>query len=463
MRIRVTWLDRAYHGHEWPPSPLRLYSALVAGVGAACMTDPELKAALEHLAALDAPIIHAPTARELAPVAASVPNNDGDVILGCQARGDAAGACGKASKLRTIRVRRRREIEGEGAVTYLWSPHPETADHLPALRRLAAGLTALGQGIDSAWARIEPDEGCPDGLCWEPDAQGTHPLRVTSAETLAVLEQRRQALRHGIAADGTVHMVAEPQHRQMRYRCALDPPRRRWILMSLRTLDDRPWSAPGDAATAVAAMTRHAIHQAARLAGLDEETIAALLGHGDDAQRIFTAPVPNVGHTYADGRIRRVLLSAPPTLDGDVWDAVTYRLLGAELAPPGELPTAMLVPADRDDRLQHRYLGTATDWTSATPVILPGHDSRQGKPRPQKAVRRLLTCSGIDPALVSDVAFEPAPILRGAMRAGDARLPRHLAHWPRVHLSIRWRIPVAGPLALGAGVGYGYGLLVTAK
>lgn len=462
MRLRVTWLDRAYHGREWPPSPLRLYSALVAGVGSACMTDPGMKAALEHLAALDSPSIYAPDVRELHPLASAVPNNDGDIILGYHARGDEAGARHKSSKLRAIRVRCRREIEGDGSITYVWSPHAETAVHLPNLHRLAASLTALGQGIDTAWASLDTDGLRPDGWHWRPDAQGAHRLAVPAAGTLEVLERRYQAERRRIMADGLVHMVPEPQHRQQRYRCELDPPTCRWRLMSLRTPDDRPWSVSGEAAMAVAAMTRHAIHRAALQARLDTETIAALMGHAGAERRLLAAPVPNVGYAHADGRIRRVLLMAPVTLEMSLWEAITDRLVGADLSPPGEDPAAMLVPATQDDRLQHRYIGSATAWTSATPVILPGWDSRGGKRRPLKAVRRLLAFAGIDPALLADVTFEPAPRLRGSMRAAAACLPQHLARWPRVHLSLQWRVSVAGPLALGAGVGYGYGLLMVA-
>ncbi|WP_462321127.1 type I-G CRISPR-associated protein Csb2 [Halochromatium sp.] len=461
MRIRVTWLDSAYHGQEWPPSPLRLYSALVAGAGPACMTDSQLKDALEHLAMLGPPTIYAPTTMQLGPAAASVPNNDGDVILSFHARGDDAGARRKTSKLRTIRVRHRHQIEGEGAVIYVWTPNSATPSHGPGLRRLAAGLTALGQGIDTAWAVFNPGGDRPEGLRWEPTEQGAHQLAVPYAGVLDILEERYQAARRRIATDGIVRMLAEPQHRRTSYRCELDPPKRRWLLMSLQTPDDRPWSVPGNAATEIAAMSRHAIHQAATRAGLGRETVAALIGHGDDTQRILTTPVPNVGHLYADGRIRRVLLTAPLILDAEIWRAVTYRFIGAELSPPGESAAAVLAPAAQDDRLQRRYVGTARTWTSATPVILPGYDTnRRGKPRPQKAARRLLACAGIDPALVETFTFEPAPLLRGSMRGADARLPRHLAHWPRAHLSIQWRVPVTGPVGPGAGIGYGYGALM---
>ena len=33
LRLEVQWPDGRYHGVEWPPSPWRVYQALVAGLG----------------------------------------------------------------------------------------------------------------------------------------------------------------------------------------------------------------------------------------------------------------------------------------------------------------------------------------------------------------------------------------------------------------------------------------------
>jgi len=453
MNIRVFWADGAYHGDEWPPSPLRLYSALVAGAAPASIVEPALRGALEQLAAQDPPTIYAPLAHEQAPVASAVPNNDGDVVFRALARSDPAGARRESAKLKTIRRRRPRRVDGP--VTYVW---PEFSA-IPELREIASRLVALGQGIDTAWAIVGEDQARPAGLRWVPADDGQHPLAVACIGSLDMLEARYQSLRQRIDAEGLVHITPEPQHRRTAYRCELDPPARRSALFVLRAPDDRPWSAPGHAAMAVAAMTRHAIHTAARRCNLDDSLVADLMGHGPGA-RITAAPLPNVGHAYADGRIRRVLLTAPVSLDRATWEAVIHRLVGAELSPPGGTPVAMLVPAPRDDRLRYRYLDSATTWTSATPVILPGWDTRRGKPRPQRAVRRMLQRAGIDEALLASATLEAAPTLKGSLRCADARLPDHLAQLPRAHLSIRWRMPVAGPLALGAGTGYGYGQLV---
>ncbi len=114
----------------------------------------------------------------------------------------------------------------------------------------------------------------------------------------------------------------------MGYRSDVYMPPIRVTAFSLRSPDDQPWSIDGTRAVEVAAMVRHAIGGAAQRAGLAQSVISELMGHdGDD--RIRVQPVPNVGHQYADGRIRRVILSAPGKIDRSHWEAVIYRLSGA--------------------------------------------------------------------------------------------------------------------------------------
>lgn len=456
FQIRVSWPDGVYHGREWPPAPLRLYQAMLAGYRTGRRPDPRLDAALRHLETLGPPVIHAPPAAEQAPVASAVPNNDGDVTFGHWAQGAQQKAQVSEAKLRTIRIRRPWRFDGP--VTYTWMSNPQTAGYLPALAQLAGSLTALGQGTDLAWAAASADGFIDQGIGYHPADAGERWLTIPYPGVYDVLEQRYQALRHRIQGTA-VHGVPEPDHTQTRYRSELDPPGYRWSLFSLHDPGtERPWSTEASRLLDVAAMTRHAIHEAAQRAGLDAATVTGLMGHGE-AERILIHPLLNVGHHYADGRIRRVLLCAPATLELRVWHAVVYRLTGSGLTPPGAAePIAVLMPAPGDDKLIGRYVDERSSWTTATPVVLPGYDRRRGKPRPQRSLARLLRHAGIPAALVDEVTFEPAPRLRGSPRAPDCRLPAHLAGLPMAHISVRWKIPISGPIALGAGVGYGFGV-----
>ena len=85
----------------------------------------------------------------------------------------------------------------------------------------------------------------------------------------------------------------------------------------------------------------------------------------------------------------------------------------------------MLAPLAGAHALLGRLLGESRVWTRATPVVLPGYDHRRGRVRPARY-----------------------------------RRPRHLERYTCTHLSVRWTAPVTGPLALGAGVGYGLGVFL---
>src|SRR5574341_35158 len=84
--ICVTFLDPLFHGKggddpEWPPSPMRLFQALLAGSRAGCRerdwSDTKAEA-FRWLEQRNPPEIAAPEARPAAAYTLFVPNNDSD-------------------------------------------------------------------------------------------------------------------------------------------------------------------------------------------------------------------------------------------------------------------------------------------------------------------------------------------------------------------------------------------------
>ena len=462
LRITVEWLGGAYHGREWPPSPLRLYQAMLAGYAVHRRGDPAFEAALRHLETLPAPVVTAPVVESETEVTASVPNNDGDRVLALLARRRPGGARTLASKLRTRRTRCVRRFTG--VVTYDWTATPETVPRFEAIATMAGCVVAVGHGIDTALARaVLTEHAAPaPGVRYEPDGGGSHVLDVPWPGAFDALERRYRAERRRIAGD-TVAMVPEPERRAVRYRSALEPPRLRCAAFALLGPHGRPVAFAGTRAMEATAMVRNAVGRAARIAGLDARTRSALMGHGDEVERLRVQPLPDVGHRRADGRIRRVMLVAAPGVGEADWSDVTTRLLAAPLVGEGRTtPVAMLGPVAPADPVLARFRGVARRWTTATPVVLPGHDHRRGRPRTHRAVRRLLRHAGLDEALVEAVTLEPAPTVHGSAHAPRYRRPVHLARYPCTHLTVQWVMPFTGPLALGAGTGYGLGLLVPA-
>src|ERR1700722_17123719 len=85
LLLTVRWLDDRYHGlldrggpPEWPPSPFRLFQALVAGVARRGELDSPIGQSLSWLQKLDPPIIITPKSKTGQAITRFVPNNDGD-------------------------------------------------------------------------------------------------------------------------------------------------------------------------------------------------------------------------------------------------------------------------------------------------------------------------------------------------------------------------------------------------
>lgn len=464
LQLRVRWLAEggaaAYHGEEWPPSPGRLFRALLAGAVRPGGAGSRGVAALRRLETLSPPVIHAPAAERLNAVRSSVPNNDGDGVAHEYAADRHVQARKRISSLRTLRTRTGWRVGNP--VEYHWTfaepdPDPE------AFEDLAAGLTLLGQGADLAIAEIRWRDRLPSapGYRWTPDPMGEAYLPVPGPGEVDRLQQAYRAGRDRIGA-GTVRGAREPPTALSPYLDPLAPPLLRAQAFSLRAIDDGPWSLPGTELVRLAAMVRHAVHQATQRAGIDATAITELMGHGGEG-RIAILPLPNAGHRWADGRVRRALVVAGPSVAPHHWDALQLRLSQAELTAEGATdPSAILLPVvdPQDDAVLQRYLAPATTWTAATPVILPGFDSRRGKPRPARTARRLLQHAGIPPESVRAIHMHPDPRVHGLAGRGQFFVPRHLQKYPRAYVTIEFHRPVPGPIILGAGSGWGLGLLV---
>ena len=459
LRVTIDWLDRTCHGREWPASPYRVFQAMRAGYARQGADSTALDAAMRHLETLAPPTITAPRAEARSPVTAAVANNDGDRVLALFAAGEPAAAREQGRRSAALRTRCPRVVGG--AIAYDWPATPGTGEHAEAIATIVRCVSAVGHGMDLAVARAElVERAAPlEGVRYTPAAAGRRTLDVPYPGAFDDLEERYRQFRGRIGA-GVVSPVCEPARRPARYHCELDLPPVRYRAFALLGTDGRPLGVEGTRAMVVAAMVRHAIGRAARRAGLGPGVVSELMGHGGEG-RMAIHPLPNTGHRHADGRIRRVMLTAPECVDEAVWVDVVSRLAGAALcAERGGEPGGELAPLEGADPLVERVAGESRVWTTATPVVLPGYDHRRGRARPQRSVRRLLRHAGVGEALVESVALEPGPRLCASAHPARYRRPRHLAGYPCEHMTVRWTRPVTGPLALGAGVGYGLGLFM---
>jgi CRISPR-associated protein Csb2 len=525
LLISVTFLQPTCHArlgkedaapNEWPPSPLRLFQAMVAGAaarwsggagddgstrgGGGALTAAAPVAALKWLETLcetSPPTILAPRAVTGQAVPRYVPNNSADLVAATWARGDALAAF----EDRTKKVFRPTHLLDGSTVHYVW---PLAADeqrasrlHEPTIAAAARCIVALGWGIDAAVGDARLIDGAQaaalSGERWEPSRArggGTPDLRLPVSGTLDALKSRH-ALFLDRLKDGVFHPV--PPLRAFStaaYRRASDLPPRPFAAFILRPFDkDTGYAAfPATRAVCVAAMLRHAAWEAAK-SDLDpvgwrtpEWAEQFVAGHGPrkpngrfiDASwpRFSYMPLPSIGHAHAGGMIRRAIIAEPfggGGGDGRSGAWAARRLHNAELIDQATgRPVARLEsvePDEADFATVFRLYAARSPadakvvWTSVTPVILPGYDDGKLAKR-DKLLRECLRCAGIDADAVASIESRPSswnPAAAAPLRSFQR--PRYLEHLPACHVRVRFRTTVAGPLSVGAGRHCGLGVM----
>ena len=477
--ISVTLLDPLFHGRgdrneaEWPPSPMRLFQALLNGacVGGRSL-DKSTEAAFHWLEKRHhPPLIVTPPARPATAHKLFVPNNDSDRQFDRQER------------LTEKAVRPHRLVD-DGALHYLWEiadaewdaarPHAET------LCREARRLLTLGWGIDMAFSdgRVLSDGEIAvlPGIRWKAWPSFSSPSharsRIPAEGSLRDLRAVHQSFLTSI--DVPRNLYRPPEKLRVFEKADYLPvdslPRRSSVAFALEPTraDERSPAFPQMQAAVVAAMLRSRTCEAAKNDPhwKHEDTEKYVAGHAGDAEeslpRFSYIPLPSVGHPHADGLIRRVMIAEPYGAIGEHSRWATRRLNRSELLDEQtRKPRAVLAPLEgRDDGVLATYLGSARTWFSVTPVILPGQDDHKHA-KAEKLLTKAIVQAGIDFAAVAELRLQKAPFWHGSQHPRHYFAPNHLRNFPRWHVALRFHQPIFGPLAVGAGRHCGFGLFAS--
>ncbi len=146
LLITVRFHDGRYHGmRDGPPSPARLFQALLAGAGLGGGLDLERTEALKWLEDREPPVIGAPAMVRGQSVTNYVPNNDLDAV---------GGDLRRISKIRTSKTVRPLLFEPDSSWLYAWTfqRDPKNERQAQVVCGLAERLYQLGRGVDMAWA-----------------------------------------------------------------------------------------------------------------------------------------------------------------------------------------------------------------------------------------------------------------------------------------------------------------------
>lgn len=499
LLITVRFHDGRYHGAgPWPPSPARLFQALVAGAACGATLAPADARALAWLETLPPPDIAAPPAGKGRSFTTYVPNNDLDAVGGDPAR---------ISKIRVGKSVRPMLFDAGTPLLYRWRLGEDAAGHARTVIAIADRLYQLGRGVDMAWASAE----CLDaetadarleahgGAIHRPsDGAGGTALACPLKGSLDSLILRHRATgerfrREGKGKNTQLLFVQppRPRFRQVAYDC---PPAR--LLFDLRASAGNAgfhaWPLTG--IVTLAETVRD--HAAARLAVALPDRAACIgrvfgrvpdLSEADKARRLRITPLPSIGHRHAEPSIRRVLVEVPPDCPlplGDLEWAFSGLDLGCDPESgevlDGALP--MLVRAD-DWRMPGHY-GIGQDdaqtrrlWRTVTPAALPARAARRRidpartgpeakgaserlaeEARAVGAVAQALRHAGIaTPVEFIRVQREPFHA-RGSRAEAFARDTRFSAHclW---HVEIAFAERHDGAVIIGDGRWLGLGLM----
>ena len=499
LLLTLRFHDGRYHGlPDWPPSPARLFQALVASAAKGSEIPRNEHNALTWLESLDPPAIAAPIMRNGQSYQNFVPNNDLD------AKG---GDPGRIGEIRVAKVICPRLFDAAIPLLYCWQFEKDPDGQAPTLVKIAGRLYQLGRGVDMAWAQAEvlgmeeaerrlEEHG---GTLHRPTESNSGVLQACPGPgSLKSLVERYEAMGERFRSESTGKKTQyaftqppKPRFRQIAYD---SPPA--LLLYDLRHLartsefQARPLTGIARLTETVrdSAAARLAIALPAKAACIERVFGRARdLSTADKAQRIRIAPLPSIGHPNAESSIRRVLVEIPPNCPLPV-DDLKWAFAGLHLGSDPEtgeirddsLP--MLVEAD-DWRMPDHY-GVGRNgkqafrlWRSVTPAALPecaarrridparrnetakgGRERLEEETRAAEAVRQALRHAGIATA-VAAVRVQREPFrARGARAeafARDTRFSRHRL-W---HVEVAFTEPRDGPVIVGDGRYLGLGLM----
>lgn len=483
LLLTVHWLDDRYHGlldregpPEWPPSPYRLFQALVAGVARRGELESELGQSLAWLQILDPPMIVAPRSRPGQVVTRFVPNNDGDKKPDRQTR-----LAGKTSRP-TLML-------NPPDIHYLWEITQDQVPQAEVICRAARYLTCLGWGIDMAYAdgQLIGDDEIVNlaGVRWYPRNGVMHDnglLRVpisdreTEVDSLSDLKRAYQSALDRIERGKPLNTVEKPKvFDRVFYESKEGLLARPHVVFELRRDDGDFFAYPQNMLIHIAGMVRHLAIEVMRKSppeGVDDHWVETYVaGHALDSaveHRQFSyLPMPSIGHAHTDPSVRRVMIAAPVG-DDRLLRHLVMQLDGQQLQPTARTklahpPTLVRV---RGDKVAPFYTQSANAWASVTPVILPGHDDHKPD-KTRKLIQKALAQSGIEQRCEFEWgAFSLFPKSLSAHKYDRDKRPTgyirpdHLLSQTAVHLKLRFAdgLEVPGPMAIGAGRHCGLGV-----
>ncbi len=494
--ITVHLHNDRYHGSpEWPPSPARLFQALVAGAALGSLSEDVL-VALEWLETLGPTTIAFPRAKVGQPFTNYVPDNDLDAV---------DGDPGRVSEVRDAKRVQPRLLDGEPLFLYGWSlENPvDCARNCQAVRDIVGRLYQFGRGIDMAWATSEvvtEEEfqarlSSYPGTVWRPSPGGAGrtlacPVQGSLRSLLARHAAGCSRLKADPSAAGSRRVFSQLPAAHFLQVPYDSPPSRRLYELRHRSGQAGLAALPLALASSLVVWLRDGAVERLRRALPDSAAqIEQVLvgrkpdgtGEGPTSLRVRIVPLPSIGFQHADRGIRRVLVEVPaggPVRPDDVhWAFSGLDLKNTDL-------DAVVVPAGHAKMLEHFGVeGGARSriWRSVTPAALPEAASwrridpkriaEEAKDGAERAAEEARAAAAVAQALRHAGVHARAETIRVQREPFEGRGERAEAFAPGTrfrkerlwHVEVAFDAPVQGPLVIGDGRFLGLGVMAPAR
>lgn len=496
LLITVRLHDGRYHGAgEWPPSPARLFQALIAGVGLSGPLGGEGRKGLAWLEKRQAPLIGVPVMRDGRSVMLYMPNNDLDAVAGDPRR---------LAEVRTAqKFFRPRMFDPMIPLLYAWALDEDDdsqGDSL-AICALAERLYQFGRGVDMAWAWGEVlGEGeldarltsYPGRICRPSSGGNGTILACPQPGSLKSLEERYAANDQRFKTEGqgkTARRLFAQPPRPRFAQIAYDSPPSRYVYELRDATSQASFGVCplAEASRLVVWLRDGAVERLRRaLPDRSPDIERVLVGRkadgadeGPTSSRVRIVPLPSIGHHHADRGIRRVLVEVPAGCPVRA-DDVHWAFSGLEIVDPdsGEVLDLILTPSGDESMLGHYGVADPAGcriWRTVTPAALPETARRrridpmrvaaEAKGGAERAAEQARAAAAVVQALRHAEVRTNPEVIRVQREPFEAKGQRVEAFAPGTrfakerlwHVEITLKEPIAGPLVIGDGRFLGLG------
>ncbi len=511
LAIRVQFLA-GYSGREWPPSPARIFKALVSSARAGWSLS-NCKAINDSLCALEQqgwtngtklPEIVAPRAALRPPRQFRfVPNNSKNWPTERKLNPKKGIDLDKEPMVGW-------DIEAPSTVWYWWPDFNSL--HVPVIRHVSRRVVSVGKGEDFALLDATDKMEMPLGnkvVHWKPDLSGTSDSSRASHAFLEVPEpgcltvcdynfaRGLDELPLPAAGVRAVKYVSDARgaHREVPTfvlglwrngkRCSWDA---RLLWQVVEYVRNLLLNRVGD--EVVDMLERNPCKQLEM-----RETVCRVLLGLDNCNNpvsephLAILPLPSVLGPYPDGRIRRIALTDFGANDNSTRHAIIKMaqvlLHGLELLDNGQ-GTGIVLNTEPDGQWLRAITKRSRTWATVTPLVQQAkeltseewkclvqarHNAAQypakaaawelrlRKRRLELIERSVQQAIDGQEARIKSIEFASGGYIAGVHVATQYRANGYLSKTPKLHVRVTFDRPVAGPLAVGRGRHVGFGVL----